>query len=147
MRLRIVSNTSKVIFFVLWTVLTFGRGFIEYRFVDPLLASFIDNGFVIIFFAIAVRAFRGKNEDVSAPRAWWRMTARPRSGFIIATLAAICIPYFIHATFLSTSTNPLQKVDSAQSLVIVSVVSAAFLLSSTRLRHAESGKKSVTSKS
>lgn len=43
-------------------------------------------------FALAVRIFRGRDEPVEPPRAWWRMTAWPalsrRLGILFAVLAA-----------------------------------------------------------
>ena len=44
-------------------------------------------------FALAVRIFRGRDEPVEPPRAWWRMTAWPtlsrRLGILFAVLTAV----------------------------------------------------------
>lgn len=39
--------------------------------------------------AFCSRVFRGTDEAVGAPRAWWRMTAGPRAGWVLTALFAV----------------------------------------------------------
>ncbi|MCS5715458.1 hypothetical protein NVV95_12985 [Herbiconiux sp. CPCC 205716] len=53
--------------------------------VGPLL-------FVVLFFAwivIGARLFRVPEEPVAPPRPWWKLTARPTAGFVIAALLGL----------------------------------------------------------
>ncbi|MBK4347247.1 hypothetical protein [Lacisediminihabitans changchengi] len=44
--------------------------------------------FAFVYFW-AVRTFRGTNEDYFAPRAWWRMTAKPTLSRSLGVIAAV----------------------------------------------------------
>jgi hypothetical protein len=63
---------------ILLTLLLFAFGLPDV--VVPLAAAI---GFVLMV-GIGVRVFRGDDEPVAPPRAWWRMTARPFAGFLLA---------------------------------------------------------------
>lgn len=63
---------------ILLTLLLFAFGLPDA--VVPLIAAI---GFVLMV-GIGVRVFRGDDEPVAPPRAWWRMTARPFAGFLLA---------------------------------------------------------------
>lgn len=47
---------------------------------------------VLAFWAwivVGARLFRGDDEPVDPPRAWWRLTAKPTAGFVIAGLLGV----------------------------------------------------------
>jgi hypothetical protein len=49
------------------------------------------------------RSFRGHDEPVEPPRVWWRMTSRPRAGFVIGSFLAVS---FASDIFFAISTPP-----------------------------------------
>ena len=52
--------------------------------VPESLAPFIGSLWFLAIVVVGVRVFRGPDEPVEPPRAWWRMTARPFAGFLLA---------------------------------------------------------------
>lgn len=80
---------------------------------------------------IAARGFRGENEAVEAPRAWWRMTARSTSGFVFAALFLLQGVSLVVSSMVGASAV-------AVSYLVVGVINlvfaAAFAHSSLRLR-------------
>ncbi|ANJ26229.1 hypothetical protein [Agromyces aureus] len=63
--------------------------------VPVVVAQYVNLLGGVVAFALAVRIFRGRDEPVAAPRAWWRMTAWPtlsrRLGTLFAGLAALSL--------------------------------------------------------
>jgi hypothetical protein len=50
----------------------------------------------VAWWVVAVRSFRGAEEQVRPARAWWRVTARPTSGFVLGALlilSAVTTPF------------------------------------------------------
>ncbi|MDR6972301.1 hypothetical protein [Leifsonia shinshuensis] len=80
----------------------------------------------VVLIAMA-RSFRGFGEPVAAPRAWWRLTARPLAGWLLGALNVIAS---INALFA-----PLSIVRSTEDLSSL-LLGLAFLNSSIRL-HAQ----------
>lgn len=70
--------------------------------------------------------FRGHGEPIDAPRAWWRMTARPLAGFIGAGV-------FL-AQAIATSTATTESASVTVFVVLCDlVVMSSYLNSSLRL--------------
>ncbi|GAB3130972.1 hypothetical protein GCM10027057_00870 [Marisediminicola antarctica] len=65
---------------------------------------------VVIF---AARTFHGRQEPIAPPRPWWKMTARPPEGFLLATLFG--------AQALSVTITRLDGVSLAPTMLPVSV--------------------------
>ncbi len=73
---------------------------------------------------VGVRLFRGDAEPVGAPRAWWRMTARPLAGFLLAA-------YFVaDGLFARASTSGVFDVLGS---AVVLLVAAAYVGSSVTM--------------
>ncbi|ROS77918.1 hypothetical protein EDF24_0686 [Curtobacterium sp. PhB130] len=71
-----------------------------------------------------VRLFRGEDEPVEPPRAWWRMTARPFAGFLLAA-------YFV-ADALCARASTIGAFDVLGTVVML-LVAAAYVGSSVTL--------------
>ncbi|MFE4949221.1 hypothetical protein ACFQ9V_03865 [Leifsonia sp. NPDC056665] len=87
----------------------------------------VDNAWAVLGTALIVaiaRSFRGWDEPVVAPRAWWRLTARPRAGWWLAAM-------YLLAAFVPVDRgwHPELLVEGVTSLLL----GLAFLNSSIRL--------------
>jgi hypothetical protein len=81
------------------------------------------------FIGVGARLFRGDGEPVAPPRPWWRMTARPLAGFVLAALFGVQAVSSVVTSLVSPAGAP------TGALTIVSVLAAlAYLHSSVRLR-------------
>jgi hypothetical protein len=103
---------------ILLTLLLFAFGLPDV--VVPLVAAI---GFVLMV-GIGVRVFRGDDEPVAPPRVWWRMTARPFAGFLLAA-------YFV-ADGLLARPSVSSGFDVAGTVVML-LVAAAYAGSSVTL--------------
>ncbi|WP_267419485.1 MULTISPECIES: hypothetical protein [unclassified Curtobacterium] len=103
---------------ILLTLLLFAFGLPDV--VVPLLAAI---GFVLMV-GIGVRVFRGDDEPVAPPRAWWRMTARPFAGFLLAA-------YFVADGVLARPT--VSSGFDVVGTVVMLLVAAAYVGSSVTL--------------
>lgn len=82
----------------------------------------------------AVRSFRGESESREAPRAWWRMSARPTSGFVFAVLFLLQGVSLVASCLLND--NPVQSANAASFLVLAVlnlIIGVFFAHSSIRL--------------
>ena len=79
-----------------------------------VLFQFLILGVVLV----GVRLFRGKDEDKVVPRAWWRFTSRPTTGFLFGTV--LTVGTFIEAGGFLAHTTPVP-------VGIVAVLVSAFL--------------------
>ena len=88
------------------------------------------NVFFALFVFGGVRSFRGSDEPVKPPRAWLRMTARPRAGFV---LGGLCVLFFISSIFsvaFSASDPASAGVDDA---LVNALLAFLYIRSSIRL--------------
>ncbi|WP_345763932.1 hypothetical protein [Diaminobutyricibacter sp. McL0608] len=130
--MRITSTINKVIYILVGEaiVLTL-NSLLIYRLVPPvvdLVAVFALN-FLYVF--VGVRTFRGPGEDVAAPRAWWRATARPLAGFIIGGIASVLA---LISLLGALGSSPEQSGTAAVVCVGWALLAAYYLNSSFRLR-------------
>ncbi|OII31738.1 hypothetical protein BIU98_08290 [Curtobacterium sp. MMLR14_010] len=79
---------------------------------------------LVAMVVVGVRVFRGDDEPVAPPRAWWRMTARPFAGFLLAA-------YFVADGVLARSS--VSGGFDAAGTVVMLLVAAAYLGSSVTL--------------
>ena len=93
----------------------------------PLIANLLD----VLLYVGGVRSFRGAGEPIGPPRFWWRMTSRPRAGFVIGSLL-----------ILGTATGVYGAVSEPRDLIFTYVLGAVldaslaffYFRSSIRLR-------------
>jgi hypothetical protein len=74
--------------------------------------------YFVAWVVVGVRVFRGRGEQVEAPRAWWRMTARPLAGFVLAAVLGLGVVV------------PAGTPSSGVQIVAQLVVAVAYLASS-----------------
>ncbi|HEY9366750.1 MAG TPA: hypothetical protein VIP55_08975 [Agromyces sp.] len=93
---RIVRWELKVLYIVVAWIIGYAIADLLSRLGTPGVALDIVNTLVnLAAFALAVRIFRGRDEPIDPPRAWWRMTAWPtlsrRLGIVFAVFAAMSV--------------------------------------------------------
>jgi hypothetical protein len=54
-----------------------------------LVSGLLNAAVTLASVILGARLFRGRDEPVEPPRAWWRMTARPRLSRVLGIIAAI----------------------------------------------------------
>jgi uncharacterized membrane protein YfcA len=85
---RITKTSHKVVFIVGGWLIGYVITTLVGRFVPHTAATIIGTLLTLLQIAIAVRIFRGSNEDMARPRAWWRATSRPRAGYVVGGISA-----------------------------------------------------------
>ena len=83
-------------------------------------------GIVVVLVLVLTRLFRGENES-DAPRRWWRVTAHPTAGYLLA------IWFLLQA--IGSMTAPMSVFGSARyvSGIVSLIIGAAYLNSAIRL--------------
>lgn len=129
MQIRITSPQSKVTFIVLGFLAVTVVTLLAALAVDVSAALFLAYGSLCIVVVTGARLFRGDGEDRAAPRAPWRMTAKPTTGFVLAGA------FVLQA--VSTGAGAAVALDHAPlyvfAIVFSLVIAAAYLNSSLRL--------------
>lgn len=126
MKIRITAVPAKVGYIIVACIVTLLAG------IATAFAFSIATGQVVALalgFASllgAVRFFRGPSEDATVARAWWRLTERPPSGYVMGALFAGQTLAYATSPIL---TGPLRAV----AVILCTVVTAGFLNSSVRL--------------
>ena len=86
MSLRVTTNQAKTSYvvasYVVAVLVLFGVGLTA----GLVAASVVWGIMLLATVGVAVRTFRGDDESLTAPRAWYRMSARPTSGFVFAAV-------------------------------------------------------------
>jgi len=106
--------------------------------IQPLMISnpmsaVVANALTLLLYAGGVRSFRGLGEPIEPPRAWWRMTSRPRAGYIIGSLLVLSSANGV----LVAITGPPELIfNVAISVMIDASLAFLYFRSSTRLRKA-----------
>ncbi|MDJ0350774.1 hypothetical protein [Cryobacterium sp. PH29-G1] len=129
MSLRITSTSTKIGYVVAAYVV----GPLIVLFValvaGPPLAAAATVMLLLAVVGFAVRTFRGEGEPVAAPRAWWRMTAQPTSGFVFSAL------FLGQAVSLAFTAAPRTDVGAFIAIApVYAGLGALFAYSSIRLR-------------
>jgi hypothetical protein len=127
---RIASGPAKVGYVVLAYIVMIVAGIVVAVAGWPAAAQFLMLALGIASLLFAVRTFRGPSESLSAPRAWWRMTERPVSGYVMAVFFAIQA-----VAYLATPGATL--VARLIAFAVSATAAIAFLYSSRRLAGAE----------
>lgn len=122
-----------------WKVLYVIAGLVVVEAVDQLivaldlaqpLAKILSMLLFFGFVLLGARSFRGAGEAIEPPRAWWRVTARPTAGFLIAALSALFAGFAGALLVLRPDDYVLNNVGSG---IGYAIVAAAYLHSSIRL--------------
>jgi hypothetical protein len=106
--------------------------------IQPLMISnpmsaVVANSLTVLLYFGGVRSFRGLGEPIEPPRAWWRMTSRPRAGYIIGSLLVLSSANGV----LVAITGPRELIfNVAISVVVDASLAFLYFRSSTRLRKA-----------
>jgi hypothetical protein len=127
--LRITSAGGKVGFFVAGYVGLFCPGLFPALLFNFTVGAVIYVVLFLVWATLGTRCFRGDGEPVEPPRPWWKLTAKPTAGWILATLL------FLQAVWVLTSS--LAGPGAAGSVLVAAVyfiVAALFVHSSVRLR-------------
>lgn len=142
--MRIVKTRYKILFIAAWLVVL---GVASWLLPEAGLTVVSDWLSILGFAAmtvIAVRVFRVREEDIVAPRPYWRLTGRPTAGFLLGGLNALSAasavwsmiytssvanPSAEAALFAAPGTLPVQIV----SIVIDAAFGFLYLRSSFRL--------------
>ncbi|POH64636.1 hypothetical protein C3B61_12160 [Cryobacterium zongtaii] len=72
------------------TVLALNSAAFPHTVTNPIFAVEGILLYLLLYFG-GVRSFRGADEPVEPPRAWWRMTSRPRAGFVVGSLLVLSV--------------------------------------------------------
>jgi uncharacterized membrane protein YfcA len=106
------------------------NGFVLLRVLPAQVDAVIFNLLVLAFVFVAVRSFRGRDEAVEPPRVWWRMTARPTAGLLIAAFLAASVVNYLFST---TARAPGDEFTNGLSTAVNALLVIAYVHSSIRL--------------
>ncbi|MGO4784988.1 hypothetical protein [Cryobacterium sp. W22_MBD10_FK3] len=130
--LRIRKKRWKIAYIVIIGVglLAFLNGAVVPRLFSDPLSSVMANVFVVLVVFGGVRSFRGSDEPIEPPRAWWRMTSRPRAGFVLGALLILNLANSVFGV-VSGSTDP--QLTGVLSAVVDALLAFLYISSSIRL--------------
>jgi hypothetical protein len=134
--LRITSAGGKVGFFVAGYVGLFCAALFSALLVNFTAGAAIYVVLFLVWATLGTRFFRGDGEPVEPSRPWWKLTARPTAGWILAALL------FLQSVWVLTSS--LAGPGAAGSVLVAAVyfiVAALFVHSSIRLRTTRSSSR------
>lgn len=106
------------------------NGFVLLRILPSQVDAVVFNLLVLAFVFVAIRSFRGRDEAVEPPRVWWRMTARPTSGLLIAAFLAASVVNYLFST---TAKAPGDEFTNGLSTAVNALLVVAYVHSSIRL--------------
>ncbi|WBM79603.1 hypothetical protein KIV56_15025 [Cryobacterium breve] len=101
-------------------------------FPNPMPAV-VANSLTLLLYFGGVRSFRGLGEPIAPPRARWRMTSRPRAGYIIGSLLALSSA---NGVFVATTTPPELIFNVSISVMVDASLAFLYFRSSARLQKA-----------
>jgi hypothetical protein len=127
--LRVVQKRWKAVYLVLFVIASIEMGMVLDAMKATVVASIIANVFSLGAIYFATRIFRVKEELLLAPRPWWKLTGRPRAGFVLgayggAGLLLMPILMIVDPTYRFTFVDVIGSV----------VMSYLYFASSVRLR-------------
>lgn len=126
--LRLTQKRWKAAYIALLTLLIFDVSFSTVP-SSEVFGTIIVNLLILAGVFLGTRIFRGKNELLLAPRPWWRMTARPKAGFLLGAYWALgLIP------LLAPGSSPVAWLINAAVNILLAVF---YVRSSILLRRSE----------
>ena len=128
--LRIRKTRWKIAYIaVCLAVLALNSAALSHTFTNPIFAVTTEMLYLLLVFG-GVRSFRGADEPMKPPRAWWRMTSRPRAGFVIGSSLALTVANDIFSVATGTSESLFTTVLSA---IVDASLAFLYFRSSVRL--------------
>ena len=124
-KVRIVSPISQVTTVILGSIAALFAGLLLSAGLGEIAGGAWTTVIVSVLVYLATRVFRGAGEPVTPARPWWKMTAQPAAGRLLAAIFAAEGVYAVLA-----AKAPLSFVQCAASVVLA----GAYLHSSLRLR-------------
>ncbi|TFB84112.1 hypothetical protein E3O44_16670 [Cryobacterium algoricola] len=97
------------------------------------MSAVVANSLTVLLYFGGVRSFRGVGEPIEPPRAWWRMTSRPRAGYIIGSLLVLSSA---NGVLVAMTGPPELILNVAISVAVDASLAFLYFRSSTRLRKA-----------
>lgn len=128
---RIRKTRWKLLYIVIGVVLAVFNGLVLGPALPPLAYAVGANVLVLVLYLGGVRSFRGPGEPIKPPRAWWRMTSRPRAGFVVGSLFVLI---FASDVFFAVSGSGDFTFSYALGAVVDGSLAFLFLRSSIQLR-------------
>lgn len=129
--LRIRQTRWKIAYVVASNILLALNGL----YVVPLLpwpaGWVIGNALTILFVFVGARSFRGVGEPLTPPRARWRMTSRPLSGFVVGSLFVLSSAANVYSAISMPTNLTFNYVADA---VVGGALAFLFLRSSVRMQ-------------
>ena len=98
---------------------------------SPAVYAVGANVFFLLLYLGGVRSFRGPGEPLKPPRAWWRMTSRPRAGFVVGSLLVLSV---VNEVYLAMTGAGNFTFSYALGAVVDGSLGLLFLRSSIQLR-------------
>lgn len=83
------------------------------------------------------RNFRGDNEEIQPPREWWRMTARPMSGFIFGAFFGATVVTSAYDFLSGNVTLSVSPTLAIVTFAVTAIITIMFFVSSIRLMRME----------
>jgi hypothetical protein len=88
-------------------------------------AGILRSALAFVLILLGARIFRGVDEEVAPPRAWWRMTSAVPSGILLgAVCAAVALVSIVGYAGLTVATLPHKDVADLPVLLVTAVLSA-----------------------
>lgn len=129
MPVRIVAAQAKITFFAVGIAVTLNLGLSVGIAADGAIGIIVSSILLVGLLVIAGRTFRGASEPIVPPRAWWRLTAGPVAGFVIAGLFALSAI----GSAISWAGPDSSAVPTVCAVMFDTAAAAAYVNSSVRL--------------
>ena len=128
---RIRKTRWKLLYIVIGVLLAGFNSLVLGPALPPFVYAVGANVLVLVLYLGGVRSFRGPGEPIKPPRAWWRMTSRPRAGFVVGSLFVLI---FVNDVFFAVSGSGDFTFSFALGAVVDASLAFLFLRSSIQLR-------------
>lgn len=89
--LRIRKTGWKFVYIVVGEGLILAIGFLILRGLPQPIPPIVGNLLTLAFYFVATRSFRGQGEPIEPPRVWWRVTSKPKAGFVLGSFLAFSL--------------------------------------------------------
>jgi hypothetical protein len=128
---RIRKTRWKLTYILVGLLLAGFNGLVLSPALPPVASALGANLLGLLLYLGGARSFRGPGEPVKPPRAWWRMTSRPRAGFVIGSLLVLS---FVNGVFFVMFGSGDSTLSYALGTAIDGSLAFMFLRSSIQLR-------------